>query len=156
MSKKNNVKTLDQFVDEQYGKKGTSKRDKFEKGYETFKLGFLIQQARLEKGLTQEELAEKCGTNKGYISKIENNIKEVRISTLQKIVELGLGGHLELSIKLWQSINNWRKKAIANKRLAHTQKNRVRACAPLEHEFECEDISLLHTQTRTHSGLSCG
>ena len=47
MSKKNNVKTLDQFVDEQYGKKGTSKRDKFEKGYETFKLGFLIQQARL-------------------------------------------------------------------------------------------------------------
>jgi ribosome-binding protein aMBF1 (putative translation factor) len=100
MSKKNNIKTLDQFVDEQYGKKGTSKRDKFEKGYETFKLGFLIQQARLEKGLTQEELAVKCGTNKGYISKIENNIKEVRISTLQKIVELGLGGHLELSIKL--------------------------------------------------------
>jgi len=100
MSKKNNLKTLDQFVDEQYGKEGTAKRDNFEKGYETFKLGFLIQQARLEKGLTQEELAKKCGTNKGYISKIENNIKEVRISTLQKIVELGLGGHLELSIKL--------------------------------------------------------
>ena len=47
MSKKNNVKTLEQFVDEQYGKKGTSKRDKFEKGYETFKLSFLMQQARL-------------------------------------------------------------------------------------------------------------
>ena len=60
----------------------------------------LLQQARLEKGLTQEQLAIKCGTNKGYISKIENNIKEVRISTLQKIVELGLGGHLELSIKI--------------------------------------------------------
>ncbi|MFY8098024.1 MAG: helix-turn-helix domain-containing protein [Flavobacterium sp.] len=100
MSKKNNLKTLDQFVDEQYGKKGTPKRDKFEKGYEEFKLGFLIQQARLEKGLTQEELAIRCGTNKGYISKIENNIKEVRLSTLQKIVELGLGGHLEVSIKL--------------------------------------------------------
>jgi transcriptional regulator with XRE-family HTH domain len=39
-------------------------------------LVFLFK-ARLEKGLTQEELAEKCGTNKGYISKIENNIKEV-------------------------------------------------------------------------------
>jgi HTH-type transcriptional regulator/antitoxin HipB len=100
MSKKNNLKSLDQFVDEQYGKKGTPKRDKFEKGYEEFKLGFLIQQARLKKGLTQEELAIKCGTNKGYISKIENNIKEVRISTLQKIVEIGLGGHLEVSIKL--------------------------------------------------------
>jgi HTH-type transcriptional regulator/antitoxin HipB len=100
MKQKSNLKSLDQFVDEQYGKRGTSKREKFETGYEAFKLGFLIQQARLEKGLTQEELAEKCGTNKSYISKIENNLKEIRISTLQKIVELGLGGHLELSIKL--------------------------------------------------------
>lgn len=100
MKNKNNLKSLDQFIDEQYGKKGTSRRDKFEKGYESFKLGFLIQQARLEKGMTQEELAEKCGTNKGYISKIENNVKEARLSTLQKIVELGLGGHLDLSIRL--------------------------------------------------------
>ena len=100
MKQKSNLKSLDQFVDEQYGKRGTSKREKFETGYEAFKLGFLIQQARLEKGLTQEELAEKCGTNKSYISKIENNLKEILISTLQKIVELGLGGHLELSIKL--------------------------------------------------------
>jgi transcriptional regulator with XRE-family HTH domain len=60
----------------------------------------MIQQARLDKGMTQEQLAEKCGTNKGYISRIENNVKEVRISTLQKIVELGLGGHLDLSIRL--------------------------------------------------------
>jgi len=100
MKKKNNLKSLDHFVDEQYGKKGTTRRDKFEKGYESFRLGFMIQQARLEKGMTQEELAEKCGTNKGYISKIENNVKEVRLSTLQKIVEHGLGGQLQLSIKL--------------------------------------------------------
>ena len=46
------------------------------------------------------ELAEKVGTTKSYISKIENNIKEVRISTLQKIVRLGLGGRLDLSIRL--------------------------------------------------------
>jgi DNA-binding XRE family transcriptional regulator len=100
MKQENNLKSLDQFVEEQYGKIGTPKRDKLEKGYESFRLGFQLQQARLEKGMTQEELALKCGTNKGYISKIENNIKEVRISTLQKIVEPGLGGHLELSIKL--------------------------------------------------------
>ncbi len=100
MKEISNLKSLDQFVEEQYGKTGTPKRDKFEKGYEAFKLGFLLQQARIEEGMSQEQLAEKCGTNKGYISKIENDIKEVRISTLQKIVELGLGGHLELSIKL--------------------------------------------------------
>jgi len=100
MKTKNNLKSLDQFVEEQYGKKGTPTREKLEKGYNEFKLGVLIQQARIEKGMTQEQLAEKCGTNKGYISKIENNIKEVRISTLQKIVEIGLGGHLQLSIRI--------------------------------------------------------
>jgi ribosome-binding protein aMBF1 (putative translation factor) len=92
--------TLDQFKDKHYGKRGTTKRDELEADYENFKIGVLIQEARLEKGLTQEELAEKVGTTKSYISKIENNIKEVRISTLQKIVELGLGGQLQLSIKL--------------------------------------------------------
>jgi len=95
-----NLKPLHRFIDDQYDKRGTPKREKFEKGYEEFKLGVLIQQARIEKGLTQEQLAEKCGTNKGYISRVENNIKDVRISTLQKIVEIGLDGHLQLSIKV--------------------------------------------------------
>lgn len=85
---------------EQYGKKGTPKIDKLEKGYESFKLGVILEQARLEKGLSQEELVEKCGTKKSYVSKIENDIKEVRISTSQKILEMGLGGQLNLSIKL--------------------------------------------------------
>lgn len=98
--KKNNIKTLQQFKDEQYGKPGTLKRDKLEKGYDSFRIGALIQEARVEKGMTQEELAKKCGTTKSYISRIENNIKETRISTLQKIVELGFGGTLQLSIKL--------------------------------------------------------
>lgn len=49
MSKKNSTKTLDQFIDEQYGAKGTANRDRFEQGYESFKLGYLIQQARLKK-----------------------------------------------------------------------------------------------------------
>ncbi|MBW8051447.1 MAG: helix-turn-helix transcriptional regulator [Cytophagales bacterium] len=100
MLKKNDIKTLAQFKDEQYGKRGTSKREKLEAGYEEFKLGALIHEARIEKGMTQEELAERCGTNKAYISRVENNIKDVRISTLQKIVELGFGGHLQLSIIL--------------------------------------------------------
>ncbi len=59
-----------------------------------------MHEARLKKGLTQEQLAERCGTNKAYISRVENNIKDVRLSTLQKIIEIGLGGQLNLSIKL--------------------------------------------------------
>jgi transcriptional regulator with XRE-family HTH domain len=50
--------------------------------------------------MTQEQLATKAGTTKSYISKLENDMKEVRFSTLKKIVELGLGGQLELSIRL--------------------------------------------------------
>lgn len=98
--KKNNVVTLNEFKDKHYGKRGTAKREKLEAGYEEFKLGALLHEARVEKGLTQEELAEKAGTTKSYISKIENNVKEVRISTLQKIVEVGLGGRVLISIKL--------------------------------------------------------
>jgi len=97
---KSKLMTLDQFKDKQYGIHGTEKRDNLEAGYENFKIGALIHDARLDKGLTQQELADKVGTTKSYISKIENNIKEVRFSTLQKIVEVGLGGRLELSIRL--------------------------------------------------------
>jgi len=100
--KKSNIKTLAQFKDEHFGKRGTPKRDKLEAGYETFKLGAMIQEARHEQGMTQEELAEKCGTTKSYISKLENDVKEVRISTLQKIVHEGLNGELQLNIKLRQ------------------------------------------------------
>jgi DNA-binding XRE family transcriptional regulator len=98
--KKNNILTLEQFKDKHYGKRGSAKRDELEARYENFKIGALIHEARIEKGLTQQELAEKVGTTKSYISKIENNVKEVRLSTLHKIVELGLGGQLQLSIKL--------------------------------------------------------
>jgi transcriptional regulator with XRE-family HTH domain len=60
----------------------------------------MLQQARLKKGMTQEQLAKKVGTTKSYISKIENDVKEVRISSLERIVEIGLGGKLELKLKL--------------------------------------------------------
>jgi DNA-binding XRE family transcriptional regulator len=98
--KKKNKMTLNDFKDKHYGVKGTEKRDALDEGYETFKLGALLHEARIEKGMTQAELAEKVGTTKSYISKIENNVKEVRLSTLQRIVHLGLGGSLDLSIKL--------------------------------------------------------
>lgn len=98
--KATNILTLDQFKDKHYGQLGTPKRDQLEEEYESFRIGALIHEARLEKGLTQAQLAEKVGTTKSYISKIENNLKEARLSTLKKIVELGLGGQLNLSIEL--------------------------------------------------------
>lgn len=90
--------TLDEFKDKYFGKPGTPERDDLEAGYENFKLGILLHEARKKKGMTQQELALKVGTSKSYISKIENDVKEVRISTLKKIIEEGLGGKLELSV----------------------------------------------------------
>lgn len=100
MKTNNNTMTLEQFKDKNYGARGNEKREALEASYENFKIGTLIHDARIEKGMTQQELADKIGTSKSHISKIENNIKEARISTLQKIIEQGFSGRLELSIKL--------------------------------------------------------
>ena len=98
-AKNNNLRSLDQFIDEKIGKTGTDKRELFDNEYEIFKIGVLIQQARKQRGLTQEQLAELAGTNKSYISKLERNLKDIRFSTLQKIITEGLGGHLDISIR---------------------------------------------------------
>ena len=97
------LETLDEFIGREYGMPGCEIRDEFEAGYEEFKIGHVLYEARTAMGLTQEEVAHRCGTNKGYISKIENNVKEVRLSTLKKIVEQGLSGKLEVQIRLPES-----------------------------------------------------
>jgi HTH-type transcriptional regulator/antitoxin HipB len=98
-AKNKNLRSLDEFVEDQYGKPGTPKREKFERGFEVFKIGFLLEEARNSRGMTQEELAAKCGTNKSYISRIENDASDIKLSTLIKIIKTGLGGELKLVLK---------------------------------------------------------
>lgn len=93
-----NLTSFDDHLDLQYGKRGTPEREKFEEGFEAFKLGAMIQEMRKENGLTQEQLAEKCGTTKTYISRIENNASDIRLSTLMRIIREGFGRQLKLSI----------------------------------------------------------
>lgn len=85
-------------LDGEYGKKGTIMREQFEQEFEAFKLGVMISKLRKEQGLTQEQLADKCGTTKTYISRIENNASDIRLSTLMRIVREGLGGSLKLKV----------------------------------------------------------
>jgi len=99
MKKNKNLVSLDQFIDKEIGPRGSRKRKKFDAGYEAFRLGALIQEARQSQGLTQEEVAERSGTNKSYISKLEKDLKDVRFSTLQRIVREGIGGQLDISIR---------------------------------------------------------
>jgi DNA-binding XRE family transcriptional regulator len=98
-AKSENIITLDEIIDIKYGKKGTRAREKWEQDFEAFHLGVLLEEARLKLGMTQEELAEKCGTNKSYISRIENNASDIRLSTLMRIIQQGLGGHLKLTLE---------------------------------------------------------
>jgi DNA-binding XRE family transcriptional regulator len=99
-TKNKNLITLEEFKEKNYDKRGTKQRDELEAGYENFKIGALLHEARLEKGMTQEELAAKAGTTKSNISKIENNSSDIRLSTLMKIIQQGLGGHLTLTLQL--------------------------------------------------------
>ena len=95
-----NITTLDEILEDKYGKKGAKKRDKWEQDFEAFRLGVMLEEARTKLGMTQEQLADKCGTNKSYISRIENDASDIRLSTLVKIIQQGMGGHLKLTLQL--------------------------------------------------------
>lgn len=101
MENENLNKKLTSFsshLDDQYGKRGTTVRQQYEEEFEAFKLGAMIQELPKKQGLTQEQLATKCGTTKTYISRIENNASDIRLSTLMRIVREGLGGNWKFSV----------------------------------------------------------
>ncbi len=89
-----------EIKDEVYGEKGTSRRDQLERECESFKIGLLLKKAREEKHLTQEQLAELVNKKRTYISRIENDGSNMTLKTLFDIVEKGLGGKVNISIKL--------------------------------------------------------
>lgn len=94
----NNITDFEDLLKEKYGEKGTPDRDKFEADSLAFRLGVMLKEARKESKITQEELAEKTGTKKSYISRIENGQSDIQISTYCKLIETGLGKHLNISI----------------------------------------------------------
>jgi len=93
-----NLTNFEDLLNEKYGKKGTPKRDKFEADSLAFRLGVMLKEARKEANITQEELARKTGTKKSYISRIERGKSDIQISTYYKLIEIGLGKSLNISI----------------------------------------------------------
>lgn len=94
-----NITSLEDILDQKYGTRGSEARENWEQRYEAFKIGVLIEEARKSKNMTQAELAEKIGTNKSYISRVENDASDIRLSTLFRIIQEGLGGHLHLKVE---------------------------------------------------------
>ena len=97
---KEKLTSWDNHLDKKYGKIGTSTHEKYEEEFDAFKIGVLIQKSRKKQYLTQEQLAKKVGTTKNYISRIENNASDIRLSTLMRIIQEGLGGHLKRSLDI--------------------------------------------------------
>ena len=90
------AKTFDDLLDIKYGKVGTNKRDKFEEKAQYFVISEMLKEARKEAHMTQDELAEKVGTKKSYISRLENGMCDIQLSTLYRIFEQGLGRRVSL------------------------------------------------------------
>ena len=89
--------TLDDLLNAEYGERGTESRETFEAEADAFCLAECLKEQRRLAGLTQEQLAEKIGTKKSYISKIENGRSAVQLSTLFRIFA-GLGKRVSVTI----------------------------------------------------------
>ena len=89
----------DSHLDKKYGKAGTAERTAFEVKAQAFIIGELIKAEREKANLTQEQMAEKTGTKKSYISRVENGRADIQLSTLYKLIEQGLNRKLELVIR---------------------------------------------------------
>ena len=93
-----NTTTLEELLIRKHGEKGTESRDKFDADSLAFRLGVMLKEARQEARLTQEQLAERTGTKKSYISRIERGLSDIQISTYHKLIEIGLEKSLNISI----------------------------------------------------------
>lgn len=82
-----------------YGERGTSERNQYETDSLAFRLGVMLKEARKEAHITQKELADKIGTKKSYISRIERGKSDIQLSTYHKLIEIGLGRTLQISIE---------------------------------------------------------
>jgi HTH-type transcriptional regulator / antitoxin HipB len=96
MAKKKQL-TFEELLDRELGLEGSESRKKFETKAKFFELSEMIKSARLEAGMTQQQLADKIGTQKSYISKIENGNCDLRYSTLLRIFEDAFGKNLNIS-----------------------------------------------------------
>lgn len=95
---KEHLTTFDDHLDSRYGKIGTTERANFEIKAKAFAIGEIIRDARKEAHLTQQQLAERTGTKKSFISRIENGHSDIQLSTLYKLLEIGLGKRVNLTI----------------------------------------------------------
>ncbi|SMN11642.1 transcriptional regulator, XRE family [uncultured Candidatus Thioglobus sp.] len=87
---------LQKYIDKRKNK-DTEFSKGFDSGYEEFKIGETFKQTRKELGLTQEYIAQKLGTKKSSISRIENHAVDIKLSTLQNFAR-AMGKEIKVEI----------------------------------------------------------
>ena len=97
MDKYSGIRTFDELIETEHGKLGTESRNDYEEQAQMFIVSEMLKEARKEANMTQEQLAEKAGTKKSYISKIENAKGNIQLSTLIRIFEKGLNRRVGLT-----------------------------------------------------------
>ena len=95
--KKLDLTPIEELIEEDFGAEGTPSRMAFDAEVDAFILGERLKEERKKAGLTQEQLADKIGTKKSYISRVENGHADIQVSTLFKIFQ-GLGRRISLTI----------------------------------------------------------
>jgi len=99
MENSRSITTFDEHLEKRYGQIGEEQRMVFEAKAKAFAIGELIREERRLSKMTQEQLAAKTGTKKSFISRIENGKSDIQLSTLYRILELGLGKKVSLTIE---------------------------------------------------------
>lgn len=92
-----NCTNLDELLNVEYGKPGSAEREQFDAETETFCLAETLKEERLRAGMTQEELAQKIGSKRTYISRLERGKSDVQLSTLFRIFQ-GLGRRVSVAV----------------------------------------------------------
>ena len=92
-----NLTPIEDLISEDFGAVGTPEREQFEMECDAFIIGEQLKDERLRAGLTQEQLAEKVGTKKSFISRVERGHADIQISTLVKLFR-GLGRQVSVRV----------------------------------------------------------
>lgn len=91
------ITNFDELIELEHGNIGSESRNEYEERAQMFIISEMLKEARLEANLTQEQLAERAGTKKSYISKVENGKGNLQLSTLIRIFEKGLNRKIGLT-----------------------------------------------------------
>lgn len=97
MKKQKTITTFDELIETEHGKIGSKSRNEYDANVQMFIVSEMLKDARKNAKLTQEQLANKTGTKKSYISKLENGKGNIQLSTLIRIFEQGFNRRIGLT-----------------------------------------------------------